>query len=135
MKRILMLFLVVISTMAVYAQSKGFISTGQNVNVRTGPGKNYPVDSSWGPRIQLSKGDIVSYEGKTKNGFHYVRIVKYRGSFLSGDISNTNSGWVSSQFLSPVKICNSCGGSGEDYNSSIGALDTCRKCRGKGYYR
>ena len=53
MKRIVLFSLMLLAVLAVNAQSRrGFISTGTNVNVRTGPGKNYPVRYYEGQKLQ-----------------------------------------------------------------------------------
>ena len=74
MKRFSFLLLLMFAVVAVNAQSKGFVCTGDYVNVRTGPGKNYKVyDVETGHKRQLSKGDVVKYSGKKKNGFCLVQ--------------------------------------------------------------
>ena len=74
MRRIIMLLFVSITTLTINAQTKGFICTGNNVNIRTGPGKNYPVACFIGSdeKCQLQKGYAVKYLGKQRNGFYYI---------------------------------------------------------------
>ena len=101
MKRILLLLVMMLSFAGANAQKQGFISTGQNVNVRTGPGKQYPLakeDFSEEP-CQLDKGMLVRYLGKKKNGFCYVE-----GSSIITEYYC--KGWVSAKYLRPVRIIN-----------------------------
>ena len=69
MKKVLFLFMLLlfVGTAESYAQ-KAYRVTGNNVNVREGAGKNYPVqDDGFGNKLQLYKGQIVTGELK-KNG-------------------------------------------------------------------
>ena len=113
------------------AQQKGYVCTGNNVNVRTRPSTNYPVYDNDGvrPKRQLSKGDVVLDEGKRKNGF----------CLISGPLAwggDERDGWVSAKYLQPVKICPTCGGTKDE---NVGKVDidliTCRKCKGRGYLK
>lgn len=129
MKRVLTILMLMFAVMAANAQQKGFVCTGNYVNVRTGPGKNYAVyDKGDGHKRQLSKGDVVEYRGKKKNGFILI------GQLGWGE--DERDGWVSAQFLRPVTLCPQCDGTKDE---NIGEIDidliTCRKCKGKGYIK
>ena len=111
------------------AQGKGFVCTGNHVNVRTGPGKNYSIyDRGDGTYRQLSKGDVVEYCGKKKNGFILIRQLGWG--------EDERDGWVSAQYLRSVVLCPQCDGTKDE---NVGEVDidliTCRKCKGKGYIR
>ena len=132
MKRLITMLLFMLAVTAVNAQQRGFVCTGNHVNVRTGPGKNYPVvgtDFNAKDKVQLMKGTVVTDEGKRKNGFCLIG----QGLEWGGD---ERGGWVSAQYLRPVILCPTCGGS---KNENIGEIDidliTCRKCKGKGYIK
>lgn len=129
MKRLFMFIMLIFAVISVNAQEKGFVCTGDNVNVRTGPGKNYAVyDSDTDHKRQLSKGDVVSYCGKKKNGFILIRELGWG--------VDERDGWVSAQYLRPVTLCPQCDGTKDE---NIGEIDieliTCRKCNGKGYVK
>ena len=110
-----------LAVLAVNAQSRrGFISTGTNVNVRTGPGKNYPVRYYEGQKLQLDKGEVVADKGKRKNGFIYVHVNKVH----FGDAV---------LYLRPVTLCPECGSLG--YVGEIDDPQDCPKCKGKGYIK
>ena len=86
--------------------------TGDNVNVRTGPGKNYAVMMNEGFRTkcQLFKDSYVRYAGKQKNGFTYV---KFLNCGMTAASCYPDYGWVSSQYLKAMtRRCPSCGGKG-----------------------
>ena len=125
MKRILMLLLLVMATMGANAQfrnGQALVCTGNNVNVRKGPGKNYG-NIIWeyqgmNERAQLMKGDAVKYLGKKKNGFIYVRDLSVDYRFNFGDA------WVSAQYFRAGKKCRHCGGDG--------LLGVCPECGGEG---
>lgn len=105
MKRILLLLVMMLTFAGANAQKQGFISTGQNV--RTGPGKQYPLakeDFSEEP-CQLDKGMLVRYLGKKKNGFCYVEVSSMITEYYC-------KGWVSAKYLRPVKLCPQCNGEG-----------------------
>lgn len=128
MKRIVLFSLMLLAVLSVNAQSRrGFISTGTNVNVRTGPGKNYPVRYYEGQKLQLDKGEVVADKGKRKNGFIYVHVNKVH----FGDAVFDYPGWVSAQYLRPVTLCPECGSLG--YVGEIEDPQDCPKCKGKGY--
>jgi len=124
MKRILMLLFVLSVTLVADAQYRNgqyLYCTGNNVNVRTGPGKNYRVftiregcpicggkqRTCWmcnasKAKYQLMKGDglghfgdgaiYIQYLGKSKNGFLYVET----GETIEG---SGVRGWVSADYL------------------------------------
>ena len=132
MKKILLTGVLLLAALSVKAQERGFVCTGNHVNVRTGPGKNYPVvgtDVNPKDKVQLMKGTVVTDEGKRKNGFCLIG----QGLEWGGD---ERGGWVSAQYLRPVILCPTCGGS---KNENIGEKDIylidCRKCKGKEYIK
>jgi len=111
-----------LSANAQYRRGQRFVCTGNNVNVRTGPGKNYGVATisncmacngrqrsysicngrAGRTKFQLMKGDgydpdwyQITYNGKSKNGSLYVDIYE--------DHEGTGgTGWVSAQYLRPI---------------------------------
>ena len=105
MKRQLLLLLFVLSAFVANAQVF-YKCTGDYVNVRTGPGKNYKVviDEvySIGDKVQLMKGLIVKSSGKARNGFVPISYLYWNG-------------WASAQYLKPL-------------------VHKCRQCNGKGYF-
>ena len=122
MKRILMTLLVVVIAMSANAQ-KGFVCTGNNVNLRKGPGNNYKVVVSdyTGERFILVKGAVLKDLGQKKNGFCKVStFIHQQGEYY---------GWVSAKYLKPVRLCSNCEGLG--YVNNV--FDTCTKCNGRGY--
>lgn len=133
MKRLLFVLMSLFFMLGVNAQKvqhDGFVCTGNNVNVRTGPGKNFAVyDVGDGHKRQLSKGDVVANCGKKENGFCLVQ-----GPLEWG--GDERDGWVSAQYLRPVTLCSKCFGTG---NMNVGKVDidlrTCNKCKGKGYVK
>ena len=117
MKRYLFVILLLfgVSTAVSYGQTH-YRVTKNNVNVREGAGKNYPVQddgNGFGNKLQLSKGDIVVGD-KKKNGFVFV---SWQGQYLY-------EGWVSAQFLTPAKVCAKCKGKG--------GFGKCPVCKGQG---
>ena len=130
MKRLTFLFVAFLAVAAADAQDKGYVCTGNNVNIRTGAGLKYPVmDEETGHKRQMSRGDVVRDCGRKLNGFCLIN-----GPLEWG--GDERDGWVSQQYLRPVTICPDCGGT---KNENIGAVDidliTCRNCNGKGYIR
>lgn len=144
MKRIIMMLAVMMTAMTICAQ-KYYISTGTNVNVRTGPGKNYSVMNGMGGvhctsgKIQLGKGELVFNEGVKRNGFIKVSS--------TGPYPCWEDGWVSAQYLKPATLCNrckgkgttgrvcpECGGQGYAYCCNYTGKELCEKCWGLGYY-
>ena len=122
MKRLSILLMSLFVMVAVNAQHNGFVCTGNNVNVRTGPGKKYAVyDVNIGRKRQLSKGDVVENRGKKKNGFCLIQ-----GPLEWG--GDERDGWVSAQYLRPVTLCPKCKGY-KDIN--IAKVE----CNGKGYVK
>ncbi|MBR6339913.1 MAG: hypothetical protein IKR63_07295 [Alloprevotella sp.] len=117
MKKVLFLFMLLlfVGTAESYAQ-KAYRVTGNNVNVREGAGKNYPVqDDGFGNKLQLYKGQIVT-GGQKKNGFVNV---EFQGP------QYFHEGWVSAQFLTPAKVCAKCKGKG--------GFGKCPTCNGQGW--
>ena len=131
MKRISIVLVMLFTVMTVNAQHNGFVCTGNNVNVRTGPGKSYSVydDYGNGTKRQLFKGDVVSNCGKKKNGFCLIQ-----GPLEWG--GDERDGWVSSQYLRPVTLCPVCEGYKNVNVAEVDIdLETCKKCGGKGYIK
>jgi hypothetical protein len=130
MKKMTFLFIALLAVMTSNAQQKGYVCTGNHVNIRTGAGVNYPVmDEELGCKRQLSKGDVLLDCGQKNNGFCLV----------SGPLEwggDEREGWVSQRYLRPVTLCPTCGGT---KNENIAKVDidlvTCRKCKGKGYIK
>jgi uncharacterized protein YgiM (DUF1202 family) len=123
MKRSLLMSIMLILFLTVNAQTRGFVVTGNNVNLRTGPGKNYKVVVSLyhDERIRFNKGALLVDLGQKKNGFCKVSYFIHQ----EGDYE----GWVSAKYLKPVRLCSYCGGCGYGANR----FDTCTKCNGRGY--
>lgn len=128
MKKLSFLLIALLTVLTVNAQQKGYVCTGDHVNIRTGAGTNHPVmDEEFGHKRQLSKGDVVLDRGEKKNGFCLVN-----GPLAWG--GDERDGWVSQQYLRPVTICPTCGGTKyENIAQEDIDLATCRKCKGKGY--
>ena len=94
MKKLVLICFLMLAALGVNAQKKGdsMVCTGNNVNVRTGPGLNYRVLTEYGQKVQLMKGNgvgdgymecehetgncVLVYEGKTQNGF---MLISYLG--------------------------------------------------------
>ena len=99
--------------------------TGNNVNVRKGPGAKYgKVMSVGGAKcpmgaMQLFKGNIVVGNGVKRNGFIHINYALPYPCIEDG-------GWVSAQYLVPAKRCASCKGKGVTGR-------TCPECNGVGY--
>ena len=129
MKRIAIVLMMLFAVVAVNAQEKGYVCTGNYVNVRTGPGKNYAVyDNNTDHKRQLSKGDVVEYCGKKKNGFILIRQLGWG--------EDERDGWVSAQYLRPVTLCPECNGTGVvNISEQEIDLENCKKCKGKGYLK
>jgi hypothetical protein len=130
MKKLTLLLIAILTIFTVNAQQKGYVCTGNHVNIRTGAGIKYPVmDDGAGHKRQMSKGDVLLDCGQKKNGFCLINGPQEWG----GD---ERDGWVSQKYLRPVKVCPTCGGT---KNENIGEIDidliTCRKCKGKGYLK
>lgn len=145
MKRIILLATLCTFALAVRAQKAGdaLACTGNNVNVRTGPGLNYSVQTHYGDKkIQLMKGYGIGVgyeqcehetgncmlicEGQKKNGFMLVSYV--------GEGTNIK-GWVSAKYL--TKVCPYCEGYPKTYDDcdkeNPKLLRICKKCNGRGY--
>ena len=130
MKRISIVLMLLFAVMTASAQHDGYVCTGDYVNVRTGPGKNYAVyDINTGHKRQLSKGDVVSNCGKRQNGFCLIQ-----GPLEWG--GDERDGWVSAQYLLPVTLCPECQGYKDVNIAEVDIeLATCKKCKGKGYVK
>ena len=157
MKRFMMMLLLVMATMGANAQTI-YKVTGTNVNVRSGPGKNYSVLTFYGydgdKKWQLDKTDKVRYLGKKQNGFMYIEAFMPSGGSATPDLEK---GWVSAQYLKLAKKCTNCNGMGffnrpcraQDgspnmhtyhcdcqscrLHSNCGGKQHCHKCYGWGY--
>jgi len=162
MRRNMMIFLLVLAPLSVNAQNM-YRVTGNNVNVRKGPGKNYAVltwEDFYGKeqKWQLDKTDVVRYLGKKKNGFMYVEAYQPVAGSIGQDIER---GWVSTEYLKLMtRKCHSCNGRGyfnrpcdeypdEGYGHGNycacshvlltpngdwpGGKVICKKCKGHGY--
>ncbi len=96
-----------------------YVVTGDHVNVRTGPGTNYP-NTTWqgqgsgNRKVQVSTGEYL-IGGTERNGF--IKVDSY-------DVYQFFSGWISSQYVRKVPMCNNCSGRGFIDN-------TCPKCHGR----
>ena len=121
--------------------------TGNNVNVRKGPGKNYAVllyeYAGFSQKQQISKGCVVKFLGQKKNGFMHVEDA------YPWQRTTFGQGWVSAQYLVPATKCTNCKGKGRldeicpECNGdicpmyNIGACDDgyvrCQECFGAGY--
>ena len=146
MKRFILSIVMIITVLSVAAQRKGdsFVCIGDKVNVRTGPGTNYPVcqlslaiiaecdGSEYNgetQKQQLFKGygtelTHIEYLGKHENGFLFVNCYE-EGEGFGG------KGWVFAKYLRPQ--CDACEGYPIIRNSD-GTITRCRKCNGKGYF-
>lgn len=128
-KLVLLCLLMLGMTTATAQKQRGFVSTGNNVNVRKGPGKNYPVIFWEGQKLQLEKNEVVYDKGKRRNGFCYVTVNKV----IPTVAVFTYDGWVSAQYLRPVTLCPECGGSG--CVGDIEELKDCPRCKTKGFVK
>lgn len=130
MKRLLLFSIMVLSSLTMIGQTRGFLSTGQNVNVRTGPGKQYALarDFMGGEKCQLTKGQLVIDKGESKNGFRHVYISNSYWEYHC-------EGWVSEQYLKPVRLCRNCKGEGYTDIEGFEVGNQCKRCRGKGYMK
>ncbi len=94
-KRILSLLVCLLTASMAFAQSI-YVSTGNNVNVRTGPGTQYDVcmtNIARPGKVQLFKGDRVEYVGVKQNGFMKVRCPEKN--------MQQEYGWVYAKYLTP----------------------------------
>ncbi len=143
MKRILLLFTLLLTLAgASYAQVY-YKCTGQNVRVRTAPSLKSGIVQysgaygSEGPAM-LDKGEIVRSLGVQRNGFAKVA---YTGTYNLWEW-----GWVSLQYLVRAQRCSNCGGKGY-FNQRCPECDgagvhaccdftgkkRCNRCYGVGY--
>ena len=152
MKRIIFLLLVVMATMSVDAQEY-YRSTGNNVNIRKGPGKTYAIEESGafslpyvgrGEKAKLLKGDMVKYLGKKKNGYMFVEVI---GCAPDGYLVY-NEGWVYGKYITNDTLCPECNGKGQfegkcqnEYHKEIEYINgfycpscSCKKCGAIGWY-
>ena len=125
MKKSILLCLLLCFTLGASAQTY-YKCTGDNVNVRKGPGKNYGNVEGWeacnmSGSVQLCKGDKVKFLGVKKNGF-----MKVEDANLDGLMRCWGEGWVSAQYLTPMKKCDKCHGEGTNGHE-------CRECGGLGW--
>ena len=131
MKKLVLISLMLFAVLAVNAQNRttGFVSTGQNVNVRTGPGTSFPVLRDGQTRYRLNKNELVFDRGERKNGFCLVEL-----RFAEIPEEDEVVGWVSARYLRKVNLCQNCGGWGTD-GPDAEHLTKCKTCKGKGYIR
>ena len=135
MKRLLLTLLVVMSAATINAQQY-YACTGNNVNIRKGPGKNYGVIQQIWKNCGVGDGYmecehetgnyVIEYRGKKKNVFILVAAM---GEGLNGE------GWMSAQYLKPV--CRYCDGYPKTYDDCDSEnpklLKVCKYCHGRGY--
>lgn len=121
MKRIFLLFALIL-TLGVSASAQVYYrSIGQNVRVRTAPSLNASmVEDCMMQPAHLYKGQIVKGLGVQRNGFTKVAFV-YNGQSRIDDWT----GWVATKYLVRAYRCKSCGGEGW--------YGTCSSCGGVGY--
>ncbi len=144
MKKLFSFCLILFLAFNANAQKKGtfMACTGDHVNVRTGPGKNYSVMGGE-YKCQLNKGDgtweeyvgwdgelpfcSIMYLGQKRNGFMHVEI--------SGEGRDWGPCWVSAQYLKPV--CAACKGVPKKFDNFMAdnprLLWKCKRCNGRGY--
>ena len=146
-RKLLILFsLFVLVSIDCFSQDVYYRCTGNNVNVRRGPGTNYgKMNSSGGMKcpmgaIQLFKGDIVLGYNISRNGF--IKICNILPHPCMED-----EGWVSAQYLvratrcsscrgtgNTGRVCPECGGEGFGYCCNYTGKELCDKCGGIGFY-
>ena len=135
MKRILTILFILMATLAVHSQTL-YRCTGDNVNVRTGPGLKYKVvyDDNWQQKVQIFKGVVVKGRGAARNGF--IPITCFSGGTALGAMPV--DGWVSAQYLKPLtRKCSACNGRGyfnrpcRDYDGEPGYHPSLCNCNGK----
>ena len=74
MKKMLLICLMLMTVLAVSAQERGYVCTGNNVNIRKGPGTNYAIDG------RLDVGEKVLYIPVNSN---WVKIYnQYNKEFI-----------------------------------------------------
>ena len=149
---LLFFFLFAIVADAQYKIMQQLCCTGKNVNVRTGPGINYPIasDCLYGDEKELEFmppefGGYPHILGPARNRKDRLRINKpshncfnpsifYLGKEQNGFLRVLFGfeddfwivGWVSAQYLVPA--CLECNGQGWDFQDQ-----KCPKCLGRGY--
>ena len=112
----------------VNAQRRAFVCTNNNVAIRKGPGKNYPLAHFvTNDPCKLNKGYVVKYLGKKQNGYYYIDADVTGGWGLQPP-----KGWVNAQYLRPATICSKCDGMGR-YNNFVTGFVDCERCKGRGY--
>ncbi len=143
--RNIMIITMMLFALNVSAQKKydALACTGNNVNVRTGPGLNYQVQTQYcNEKVQLMKGTGigVGYENCEHETGNYVLIylgVKKNGFMKIGYYGEgiIVEGWVSSKYLK--KVCPWCEGYPKTYDDCDEdyprLLRVCKKCNGRGY--
>ena len=88
MKRILLLLVMMLSFAGANAQKQGFISTGQNVNVRTGPGKQYPLAKEDFSAISISVISLPFFASSVVTAKSAISLLVINFSF-SADLRNS----------------------------------------------
>ena len=130
MRRIILISMMLFAVIAANAQNRrGFVSTGDNVNVRKGPSMKYAVVQGDGGKLQLFKGEVVAYNGKKKNGFCHIHVTRVE----PGTAYFVYDGWVSAKYLRAVTVCSECDGTG--LVGEIEEMKGCKKCHEKGYIK
>jgi len=150
MKRLLILLMVVMAATVANAQYKKgqhLYCTINNVNIRKGPGKKYPIfrytrnDTGEKKYFKLPKWAglnigagvdgffYITALGERKNGFQHVTT----GSWWFNNMKEENEltifdGWVAARYLRPV--CKRCDGYG--FTEYMGSKK-CPRCHGRGY--
>ena len=107
----LLFFLFLLIPFMVQAQTY-YKCIGNNVKLRKGPGNHYKFEHLFcqgedtDTPAQMSKGEIVKYTGKQRNGYKKVESVWGECSLMQC----CYSGWVSSQYIKPAARCPNCKG-------------------------
>ena len=149
MKRFVIFILVAMTGLSVFAQyQKGqhLYSTVNRLNIRTGPGKKYPVfrftENNTGivKKFQLKKRQglnigmgvdgffYITYLGESKNGFLHVTTGSWWFNNMVEEDMTMLDGWVAARYLRPV--CKKCDGYG--FTEYMGETK-CPQCHGRGY--
>ena len=153
MKRLFMLFALLLTLGASAFAQTLYVCIGNNVPLRMGPGANYKAIVSTGGMhnpyqedkvFYLQKGGVLKYDGAQKNGFVKVFLMEDLPYFI-GPNDEINVGWVPAKSLKRVVTCTACKGTGRKgtcpechgegmgYCCSYTGLGVCKACNGKGY--
>ena len=135
MKKVSLFLILLLFAVKTQAQEHSdYVCTGSNVNIRTGPGKNYNVVD----QLEKNEGIITYYADNpaitTYNSFIFSERQKQNGFIkISRYLQGLETvGWVSAQYLRPV--CPSCKGV-KKYRSMMSErrYNICKRCKGRGY--